>query len=46
MLLPGSRTLNFFLTFFSFFFFFCGRIFEDMGNAEIKWPGVPCVHLS
>lgn len=22
MLLPGSRTLNFFLTFFSFFFFF------------------------
>lgn len=43
MLFPGGRTLNIFLT---FFLFFCGQIFKDMGNAEIKWPGVPCVHLS
>ena len=44
MLLSGSRILKIFLFFF-FFLLFCGLIFKDMGNAEIKWPGVPWVHL-
>ena len=46
MLLPGSRILKSFLFFFFFFFLaFCGQIFKDTGNVEIKWPGVLWVHL-
>ena len=48
MLLPGSRILKSFLFFFFVFvfvLFFCGQILKDMGNVEIKWPGVPWVHL-
>ena len=42
MLLPGSRILKSFLF---FFLAFCGQIFKDTGNVEIKWPGVLWVHL-
>lgn len=46
MLLPGSRILKSFLFLFLFLFcFFCGQILKDMGTVEIKWPGVPWVHL-
>ena len=41
----NSKKLPFFFFVFVFVLFFCGQILKDMGNVEIKWPGVPWVHL-